>query len=122
MVRVRDANEELARSMSEGELLRLVVEAAKRYGWLVHHDRPAQNRRGQWQTPVMGDVGFPDLILVRPPHCLVVELKRERGRTTDYQDAWLEAFTKVQSVETRIWRPSDWLTGRILGDLGRGRP
>jgi hypothetical protein len=117
MNRPMDANAALARSMSEAQLLRLVVEAAKRFGWLVHHDRPAQNRRGQWQTPVMGVVGFPDLVLVRPPRCLVVELKRERGRTTDHQNLWLEAFANVQSVETRIWRPSDWLANRILDEL-----
>jgi hypothetical protein len=116
-MRPRDSQKELALAMSEGQLLRLVVEAAKRCGWLVHHDRPAQNRRGQWQTPVMGVVGFPDLVLVRPPRCFVVELKRERARTTEYQNLWLEAFANVQSVETRVWRPSDWLAHRILDEL-----
>jgi hypothetical protein len=44
----------------------MVISIAKRYGWLVHHDLPAQNTRGRWMTNVQGDVGFPDLFMVHP--------------------------------------------------------
>jgi hypothetical protein len=44
--------------MSEAELKDMVISIAKRYGWLVHHDLPAQNSRGRWMTNVQGDVGF----------------------------------------------------------------
>jgi hypothetical protein len=53
--------------MSEAEFKdRVVISIAKRYGWLVHHDLPAQNTRGRWMTNVQGDVGFPDLFMVHP--------------------------------------------------------
>jgi hypothetical protein len=45
--------------MSEAEFKDMVISIAKRYGWLVHHDLPAQNTRGRWMTNVQGDVGFP---------------------------------------------------------------
>jgi hypothetical protein len=43
--------------MSETEFKDMVISIAKRYGWLVHHDLPAQNTRGRWMTNVQGDVG-----------------------------------------------------------------
>jgi hypothetical protein len=52
--------------MSEAEFKDMVISIAKRYGWLVHHDLPAQNTRGRWMTNIQGDVGFPDLFMVHP--------------------------------------------------------
>jgi hypothetical protein len=31
--------------MSEADLKEVVISVAKRYGWLIHHDLPAQNSR-----------------------------------------------------------------------------
>jgi hypothetical protein len=69
--------------MSEAELKDMVISIAKRYGWLVHHDLPAQNTRGRWMTNVQGDVGFPDLFMVHPfqgGRPLVIELKPKKAR------------------------------------------
>ena len=43
--------------MSEADLKEVVISVAKRYGWLIHHDLPAQNSRGRWLTNVQGDAG-----------------------------------------------------------------
>jgi hypothetical protein len=48
-------------NMTENELKEIVISVARRYGWLIHHDLPAQNTRGRWLTNVQGDAGFPDL-------------------------------------------------------------
>jgi hypothetical protein len=80
--------------MSEAEFKDMVISIAKRYGWLVHHDLPAQNTRGRWMTNVQGDVGFPDLFMVHPFQAgrpLVIELKAEKGKTTPGQKIWLNA-------------------------------
>ena len=37
-------------TMSEADFKDVVISIAKRYGWLVHHDLPAQNSRGRWMT------------------------------------------------------------------------
>jgi len=108
------------RSMTERELLDAVVEIAARLGWLVHHDRPAANRRGQWATHIQGDPGFPDLILVRPPRIVVAELKRERGVITPQQRAWLEALASC-GIEVHVWKPTDWLSGAIEAVLHGAR-
>jgi len=55
----------------------------------------------------------PDL----PPIPLLRELKREKGKTSPGQVIWLEALGDFGG----IWRPSDWLTGRIQHELRRTR-
>jgi hypothetical protein len=102
--------------MTEKDLKSIVLNIARRYGWLVHHDLPAMNIRGRWATHVEGDVGFPDLVLVHPNRgqMLVVELKAERGKTTTSQDNWLAAFG-LAGIENHIVRPSDleFITHRL---------
>jgi hypothetical protein len=95
-------------TMSEADLKEVVVSVAKRYGWLIHHDLPAQNSRGRWLTNVQGDAGFPDLILLHPVSgkLLAVELKAERGKTSPLQKRWLMAFDAGSHFNS-VWKPSD---------------
>jgi hypothetical protein len=102
----------IARTVSERQLLDMVVELALRLGWLVHHDLPALNERGRWRTAIQGVAGFPDLVLVRPPRVVFAELKRESGNTTQLQERWLDALSSCP-VEVYVWRPRHWLDGTI---------
>jgi VRR-NUC domain len=100
----------LARSLSEEDWQRLVVDAARYHRWRVFHTRPARTAAG-WRTPVSGDgAGFVDLVLVRPPRVLFVELKSQRGRLSALQEAWLADLAECPGVERYVWRPSDWET------------
>ncbi len=82
-----------------------VIDLARTLGWRVAHFRPAQTTRG-WRTPVAADgTGFPDLILVRD-RVIAAELKTQKGRIKDEQQAWLAAFAAA-GVATYLWRPSD---------------
>jgi hypothetical protein len=94
--------------MSEADLKEVVIIVAKRYGWLIHHDLPAQNSRGRWLTNIQGDAGFPDLILLHPVsgRLLSVELKAERGKLSPLQKRWLMAFD-AGSHFNAVWKPSD---------------
>ena len=102
----------VARGMSEDELLTNAIRVATLSGWLVYHIR--NSRRGV----VQGHVGFPDIVLCRPPRLLFVECKRETAKTTPEQVDWLNRLT-LAGAEVRVWRPSDWLAGRIEADLAR---
>ncbi len=106
----------VAALVTEADLKSIVVNLARRYGWLIHHDLPAMNIRGRWATHVEGDVGFPDLVLVHPNRgqMLVVELKSEKGKTTTSQDNWLAAFA-LAGIENNVVRPSDleFITHRL---------
>ncbi len=90
-----------------------VIELAQRTGWRVAHFRPARAKDPKtgeetWRTAVQGDgKGFPDLVMLRGPRLLVVELKTDTGKVSVDQAAWLHAFGDAD-VTTRVWRPSDW--------------
>ena len=115
--------------MTERELTDAVVELAQHCGWMVHHDRPGLNRRGQWATNIQGDAGFPDLVLVRGGDALFVELKTEKGVVSPGQSHWLHELRQVEAkvvedsvwfdsevdrpVRVLVWRPAEWLDGTI---------
>jgi hypothetical protein len=107
----------VAAAMSEEELEDAVIEAAQFLGWTVVHHRPARTKDGEWRTAIKGQKGFPDLCLARDGTVLLRELKREKGKTSPGQVIWLEAL----GDHGGIWRPSDWLSGRIQHELRRVR-
>lgn len=77
----------------------------KRLGVLHYHTFDSRK-----STP-----GFPDSIILpglRGP-VIVAELKTEKGKVTEDQERWLEAFRQVPGVEVYVWRPSDLLSGEI---------
>ena len=91
------------RTVTEAQWQAQVVEYAQLRGWMVAHFRPGLNQRGQWLTAVAADgAGFPDLVLARDGVVLFAELKRETGKVSDAQQAWL-----AQLPASFVWRPSD---------------
>jgi hypothetical protein len=100
---------------SEAEFTRAVVAFARLKGWRVHHCLPGRVARGRWVTPLLGDPGLPDLILLRGNSILVAELKIGKNVLSDAQSAWLGAF-RLAGVPAYTWRPEDWSEiERILG-------
>ena len=104
--------------LREKDFQRSVIEYAKMMGWRVYHTPPALTRSGKWITPVQGDVGFPDLILCRPPRLIIVELKRIGGKISPAQREWLSALQACTGVECYIWYPNDWekIVRTLTGD------
>src|SRR5438105_4792095 len=109
----------LARAMPEDVLQRQVLEFGFMLGWLRCHFRPARTAHG-WRTAVEGDPGFCDVVLVQHHRLVLAELKSEAGRPSQEQRRWLDAMAGVPGVEVYLWRPMDWLTGRIQRVLSRG--
>ena len=89
--------------MTEKQLQQAVLGLARLNGWLAYHT--FDSRRSQ--------PGFPDLVMVRPPRLLCVELKSEKGKPTPDQEAWLEALGQVRKVEASLWRPAQWTDGTV---------
>jgi len=101
---------------TEADFLRVVLEAAKLFGWRVAHFRPARTSKG-WRTAVSADgQGFPDLVLVREPRVIFAELKSDKGKVADEQQEWIGLLEGCKGVETYIWRPGIWED--ILAILG----
>jgi hypothetical protein len=85
--------------MTEAQFTETVIELAKLRGWRVAHFRPARTSRG-WRTPMMGDVGFPDLVLARKGEVIFAELKVGNNKMSAAQVAWAD-----QIMSVRLWRP-----------------
>ncbi|MCA9878434.1 MAG: VRR-NUC domain-containing protein [Thermomicrobiales bacterium] len=83
--------------MRERDLQAMIVEAAGYLGWRVFHDYDSRH-----SAP-----GFPDLILLRPPALLALELKTERGKVRPGQLEWLADLDRVPGVTARLVRPGD---------------
>ena len=121
--------------LSEDELQAAIIEMAETLGWLVYHTRDS---RGSAE-------GFPDLVLVREPRILFVELKGigvtgRRGRVSAAQAEWLTrlgtcsdfvagmvaacpvavAGPVVPFVAARCWRPDEWRDGTVERELRAG--
>ena len=94
--------------IKEQHLQQAVIDLAELNGWLWFHD--FDSRKNQ--------PGFPDLVLVRPPHVIWVELKSERGRPTKQQKEWLKQLNQC-GQECYIWRPSHYVSGIIEARLAR---
>ncbi|GIV07644.1 MAG: hypothetical protein KatS3mg017_0846 [Fimbriimonadales bacterium] len=110
----------LSDAVPEREFQARVIQLARLCGWRVYHSRPAQYRSGRWATPLQGEAGLPDLILLRPPRLVFAELKSEKGRVSKEQQAWLDALRACNGVEVYLWRPSDWAS--IVATLSPDTP
>jgi hypothetical protein len=105
----------LYRATPEDALLTAVVDALRRHGWLVHHDRRSDKALQQ------GDAGFPDVVAVlsgrdnEPGRLLFLELKSELGNVYVRQREWILSLQEA-GADVRVLRPSG-LDG-FLEELG----
>jgi hypothetical protein len=99
--------------MTEAVLQEAIIECARTLGWLVYHTHDSRHSAK----------GFPDLALVRDGRLVFAELKAEGKNPTLDQEAWLLELRTVGTlarphnegprVQAFLWRPDDWLSGRI---------
>jgi len=93
--------------LSERDFLSQVIDLAKLFRWKIHHTRPAWSNKG-WRTPIQGDTGFPDLVLVRSPKCIIAELKSEKGKLSPNQEQWLRELSECPGICVCVWKPSQF--------------
>ena len=96
----------------EKDLQKMVTDLADLWGWKWTHFGKAQYKDGRWSTPLSGSKGFPDLVLVRPPRLLFIELKSDTGRLSLDQKLWLEILGEA-GQEVHMWKPKDLHDGTI---------
>lgn len=92
------ARQALDAVVPEKEFQGQVVDLALLRSWRVWHDNDSRRNAA----------GLPDLLLLRPPRLLFVELKAEKGRLSAEQRAWQDELGRCPGVETYVWRPGDW--------------
>lgn len=86
-----------------------IIAAAMAAGWLVHGTRTVRVGKGAraFATPVKGQPGFPDLVLLRPPVAYVVELKAPGNYPSAEQRRWLAAFRACGIDAEVIYVPTE---------------
>lgn len=102
-----------APQISEAKFLKSVLILARTLGWSCAHFKTAcvQRKDGSkyYATPIQADgKGFPDLVLVRPPRLLFLELKAEGGKLSKEQAEWLDLLMEVPGAEAIPAWPKDW--------------
>jgi len=87
----------------EADFKAAIVEAAELCGWAVYSIPDSRRVYPRATAP-----GFPDLVLVRPPEIIFVEVKTSIGKLTVAQERWQEMLSKCTKVSSRVWRPGNW--------------
>jgi Holliday junction resolvase len=85
-----------ALAITEKQFQAELVELLERFGWRTYHT--FDSRRSA--------AGFPDLIAVKGPRLLAIEVKSEAGVVSLDQRAWLTAFAAVPGVIALVIRPA----------------
>lgn len=110
-VPVSHAGSSPAPAFSEADLQQQVIDLLHEHGFKVCEFRKARIRvKGQdvYRTPFGGDgVGFPDLVAVKSPRVLFIELKSDKGGLSVEQAAWAVLLARCPGVEYHCWRPGD---------------
>lgn len=92
----------LDRVMTEKQLQASVMEHLRLFGWTAYHT---------WLS-VHSYSGFVDIIAIRPPRLIAIELKRQGKHPTEEQREWLRLFAAC-GIDTYVWQPSDLSNGEI---------
>ncbi|MGE4425479.1 MAG: VRR-NUC domain-containing protein [Solirubrobacteraceae bacterium] len=88
-------------TMHERDLERVLVDEAKKHGWMRYH--VPDSRRTE--------AGFPDEVLLHPGagRLVIAELKTDGGAIKPAQRVWLEGLGRVKELghppEVYVWRP-----------------
>lgn len=92
-----------------------ILEVARILGYRVHHARPAMTGKG-WRTPLQGDKGFVDLVLVGRGRVLFRELKVGRNRLSEEQAGWIRALEET-GADVGVWTDENWMSGVVEAEL-----
>jgi len=78
-----------------------VKDLAKLFRWKYYHT---------WRS-IHSPAGFPDCVMIRDGLIIFAELKSEKGKLTEEQEAWIKELEAVAGhslgVMVFVWRPSD---------------
>ena len=94
----RNARQLLDAAQSEADYQEQIIQLAEDTGWLVWHD--TDSRRNS--------AGLPDLLMVRGPVLLFIEVKTEKGKVSPEQEAFINRLKQVKYVDADVVRPHQW--------------
>jgi len=97
----RTAVDQASGLVTEKAFMATILQAAELYGWWTYHTHDSRR----------STAGFPDLVLIKPPHVLFLEVKRENGRLTVAQADVLAMLWGCDQVTAGVVPPA-WCAPR----------
>ncbi len=94
---MKDKEMQYSPTLNEKQFRQQIVDLLKHTGWKCYFT---------W-TSIHSTPGFPDIVAIKDGEILVIELKSAKGKLTESQKLWLEAF-QLTCARVYEWRPSDW--------------
>lgn len=95
---------------NELEFQRQLLKLLRAHGWRCSHQPPRPGRPGQGRHITFGDPGFPDVLALRPPDLVFLELKYYGKAPSEEQRVWLNGLAAVDGEKVRAWcvDPGAW--------------
>ena len=97
---------DVTKQHQEEDLLTMVRGTAQHHGWLTYHTKDSRG----------SEPGWPDLVLVRAPTVLFVELKPRGGKATPAQWRWIQALSAC-GLDARVVPYDSFEMRRLFADL-----
>jgi len=91
----------------ERDLQDRIIGLAYFTGWKPHAERHAWTKKG-YRTPIQGDAGFPDIVLIRGGEIIFWECKVHPKKPTPAQQLWIDLLALVPGVISRVVYDEDW--------------
>lgn len=95
---ITEARRALNMAASEREFQGLITDTLDLGRWRWFHDTDSRRNKA----------GLPDLIAVRAPRLVFIELKKMRGQLSPAQEEWLAELARCTSVDAFLWRPDQF--------------
>lgn len=91
--------------VTEREWQQVLTDALDACGFAWFHVYPLQTKHG-WRTPTTAK-GIPDLVAVRGPFLVAIEVKGDKGLVGAEQLQWLTRFSVLAGGRAWLLRPRD---------------
>ena len=91
---------------AERQFQNTIVDTLGLFGYEGVHVFPLMDRYGTWRTPTTSP-GWPDLVFLRDPRILAIEVKKDGVTVPPHQRAWLTLFGSIPCARAWVARPSD---------------
>jgi hypothetical protein len=82
-----------------------IVDTLQLFGYAGCHVYPLMDRHGVYRTPTTAP-GWPDLVYLRQPRLLAIEVKVDGPSVPKLQRAWLTLFSLIPCARAWVIRPS----------------
>lgn len=106
MIELTPAQITVAKAMPESLLEENIRKACAHLRLMYYHTHRSQH----------SPAGFPDDVIMGSRGVIYRENKREGNDPTPEQQRWLDGLA-AHGYDVGVWRPTDWLSGRIMAEL-----